>query len=53
VLEERDFFITDDLALLTMCRRLRDEHEIPVEAMSVGDYLASRKVDGPGGEPNA
>ena len=43
MLEERDFFITDALALLTMCRRPRDEHEIPVEAMSVGDYLASRK----------
>jgi hypothetical protein len=30
----------------TSSRRLRDEHEIPVEAMSVGDYLlrASRRA---------
>jgi len=48
VLERRDFFVTDDRPLLIMCRRLRDEHGITIEAMSLGEYL-EREL-GPGGE---
>jgi len=40
VLEGRDFFITDDRPLLAMCRRLRVEHGISIEAVTVADYLA-------------
>jgi hypothetical protein len=43
VLEKRDVFITDDLGLRVMCRRLRDEHEINVEAMSLEEYLNGRR----------
>jgi hypothetical protein len=43
VMEKRDVFITDDRPLLAMCRRLRDEHQIRVEAMSLAGYLDSRK----------
>lgn len=35
----RDVFITFDTAIVTMCRRLRDEHNIPVVAMSPRQYL--------------
>jgi hypothetical protein len=34
-------FLTDDDRLLRMCRRLRDEHGYPVEAIRPADYLAS------------
>ncbi len=40
--EGRDVFITDDKRLLEMCRALRDEHGIAVEAVTVGEYLARR-----------
>jgi predicted nucleic acid-binding protein len=39
----RDVFITDDRRLLVMCRRLRDEQEIAVEARSLEEYLARRR----------
>jgi hypothetical protein len=47
VFERRDIFITDDQAVLTMCRRLRDEHEVAVEAMRVGDYLTRNRLASP------
>jgi hypothetical protein len=40
VWEGRDYFITDDQPLLAMCRRLRSEHGIAIEAVTVADYLA-------------
>jgi hypothetical protein len=42
VLRKRDVFITDNKSLLVMCRRLRDEHGIAVEATSLGDYIDAR-----------
>jgi len=39
-------------ALLVMCRRLREEHDAAIEAMSPSDYLARRSLDRRG-EPNA
>jgi hypothetical protein len=42
VVEGRDVFITDDKALLTMCRRLCDEHGFAIVAMTPGEYLARR-----------
>lgn len=42
VLDKRDFFLTGDRALRAMCRRLHDEHQIPVVAMTVGEYFESR-----------
>jgi len=41
VSDARDVFITDDGALREMCRRLREEHDIPVVAMSLAEYLAA------------
>ena len=43
VIEGRDVFLTDDGPLLVMCRRLRDEHNIPVVAMRLADYLETHK----------
>jgi hypothetical protein len=40
VFAQRDFFLTADRGLLVMCRRLRDEHRINIEAMTVSEYLA-------------
>lgn len=40
VMEKRDVFVTDDRALLAMCRRLRDEHGFPIEAIRLSDYIA-------------
>jgi hypothetical protein len=42
VLAERDVFITDDRPLLAMCQRLREEHGVPVLAMSLAEYLEGR-----------
>lgn len=42
VLDKRDFFLTGDRALRAMCRRLHDEHQIPIVAMTVGEYVESR-----------
>jgi hypothetical protein len=42
VLEERDAFLTDDRALLVMCRRLRDEHGFPLQAMGLQAYMLAR-----------
>lgn len=42
VLEGADVFITDDRPLLVMCRRLRDEHEIPIVAMGLKEYVQTR-----------
>jgi hypothetical protein len=42
VADNRDAFLTSDKALLTMCRRLRDEHGFSIEAVTVRDFLASR-----------
>ena len=39
VLERRDFFLTDDTALLTMCRRLLVEHDLPIVAVRPAAYL--------------
>jgi hypothetical protein len=39
VADGRDVFITDDRALRAMCRRLRDEHDFPVESMGLAEYL--------------
>lgn len=42
VLDKRDFFLTGDRALRAMCRRLHDEHQIPIVAMTVGGYFEFR-----------
>jgi hypothetical protein len=42
LLEQRDVFVTDDRALLAVCRRLRDEHGFAIEAASLADYLGGR-----------
>ena len=39
-MEKRDVFLTDDEGLLTMCRRLREEHGLEIEAVSLDEYLA-------------
>jgi hypothetical protein len=36
-------FLTDDKRLLTMCRRLREEHGFPIVAMRLSDYLEGRQ----------
>lgn len=43
IAEGRDMFLTDDKRLLTMCRRLREEHGFPIVAMSLADYLGKRR----------
>lgn len=35
----RDVFVTDDQGLLTMCRRLRQEHQLPIEAMDLSECV--------------
>jgi hypothetical protein len=42
ILEGADVFITDDRPLLVMCRRLREDHAIPVVAMRLEEYLEAR-----------
>ena len=42
-MEKRDLLITDDVGMLTMCRRLRDEHDIELEAMGLKEYLDRRR----------
>jgi hypothetical protein len=42
VMEGRDVFLTDDRPLRVMCRRLREEHGVPVVAMSLAEYLNRR-----------
>lgn len=44
ILEGADIFITDDRPLLLMCRRLRDDHAIPIVAMGLEEYLQTRKA---------
>jgi hypothetical protein len=44
VLTRRDVFLTADRGLLVMCRRLREEHQMPVEALTVQDYLRVRAM---------
>ena len=39
VLEKRDLLITDDVGMLTMCRRLREEEGVEIEAMTLAEYL--------------
>jgi rRNA-processing protein FCF1 len=41
-MEGRDVFLTDDRPLRVMCRRLREEHGVPVVAMSLAEYLNRR-----------
>jgi hypothetical protein len=41
--EKRDVLITEDRGMRTMCRRLREEHEIDVVAMSLEDYLERQR----------
>lgn len=38
----RDIFITNDKALITMCNRLRSEHNVEISAKTLRDYLATR-----------
>jgi hypothetical protein len=45
VLHGRDVFLTDDRLLRVMCRRLRDEHSIPIVAMGLAEYLGARSSD--------
>jgi hypothetical protein len=40
VLVKGDYFITRDAALLAMCRRLHDEHDVSVRALRSAEYLA-------------
>lgn len=40
VLGGRDFLLTDDLALRSMCDRLRNDHGFPVHAESLSSYVA-------------
>jgi hypothetical protein len=40
LLDRRDVFLTDDLALRTMCDRLRKEHGFAIHAESLTDYVA-------------
>jgi hypothetical protein len=42
VMMGRDVFITDDNDLLAMCRRLQNEHAIPIDACTLKSYLARR-----------
>src|SRR5919198_4776137 len=42
VLQKRDVFLTDDRPLLLMCRRLSNEHGIPIVATGLMEYLESR-----------
>ena len=42
LMASRGVFLTSDQALLIMCQRLRAEHNVPVIAMSLAEYLASR-----------
>ena len=44
VMEGRDVFLTDDTPLLAMCRRLRDEYNLPVTAMRPAEYLERRSA---------
>ena len=39
--EGADVFVTSDRALRNMCRRLREEHDIPIVAMDMEAYLES------------
>jgi hypothetical protein len=44
VFHGRDVFLTDDRSLRAMCRRLCDEHSIPVVALSPAEYLEARSA---------
>jgi hypothetical protein len=39
LLERRDVFITDDRDLLVMCRRLAEEHSLPLVARPLAEYV--------------
>jgi hypothetical protein len=43
IADGRDMFVTDDGPLLTMCRRLREEHGFPIVAMNLADYMSKRR----------
>jgi hypothetical protein len=40
ILDGRDVLVTDDLALRTLCDRLRNEHRLPVHAESLSGSVA-------------
>jgi hypothetical protein len=40
LMERRDVFVTDDEGLLTMCRRLAEEHGVAIDAVDVGGVIA-------------
>jgi hypothetical protein len=42
LLDPAEIFITDDGPLLVMCRRLREEHGLTINAMRLQEYLESR-----------
>ena len=44
VFHGRDIFLTDDRSLRVMCRRLYDEHSIPVVALTPAEYLEARSA---------
>jgi hypothetical protein len=46
ILDGRDVFLTEDQALLVMCRRLREEDGFPVTAMRVAEYLDGHRDRG-------
>ena len=46
IADGRDVFLTNDRALVAMCRRLRDEHHLRIEAMTVAEYLKRRSTLG-------
>jgi hypothetical protein len=42
--EQADVLITDDKPLRVMCRRLNDEHGIPITAKGLTEYMTSRRA---------
>jgi hypothetical protein len=46
LLEGRDLFVTDDKGLLTMCQRLRDEHDVAIHATRLEECVARYDSDG-------
>lgn len=47
----RDVFITDDRALLTMCERLRREHDVGIDASDLATYLGRPRQATTAGAP--
>jgi hypothetical protein len=46
LIAQGDVFITNDGSLLAMCRRLRAEYGMPIDAMRIEEYVSWRQPDG-------